>query len=221
MHIQVVVLTAPRPKKTLERTLRSLKKAGWEPGVDPSSEVGIYQDGASLGQFRAYMEALRCTVHRHPKADAYSVVEDDVVFCRGLREYLERTLWPGPVEKIALCSPYCPIAYRLRRWKGWHDSQSSQGLYLAGSQAWVFPPQAARAILAEVAPLESPHGADWEIGRWARATRWRVWYHTPSLAQHVGLGNSALGDNLVSDIRLAGDFVGEDANAMDLLGGLH
>ncbi len=210
MRIAAIVLTAPRPKQTLKRTLKSLASAGWAGRHGLGCEIGIYNDRASSGHFRAYMEALRFGVEGDAQADAYLVVEDDVVFCRGLRGYLQQTLWPGPVEEIALCSPYCPKAYR-RAQRGWNDAQSGRGLYLAGSQAWVFPRDAARAILAEVAPLRSTHNADWEIGKWARATRRRVWYHAPSLAQHVGLGNSALGDDTVSDIRLAADFIGEGA----------
>jgi hypothetical protein len=218
MNIQTVVLTAPRPKRTLERTLRSLEAAGWAGREGLMADIRVYHDSGSSGHFRAYMEALRYTLQHDATADAYFIVEDDVVFCRGLREYLERTLWPGSVERIALCSPYCPKAYRQRR-LGWDSSGSGRGWRLAGSQAWIFPPQAVWAVLAEVAPVASRHNADWEIGKWATATGRRIWYHTPSLAQHVGLGNSVLGDSLVSDIRLAGDFIGEDGDAMDLLGG--
>lgn len=210
MKIATVVLTAPRPQSTLQRTLKSLHAAGWPTGTGPGGGVRIHDDSTSTGHFRAYMAALRFAVQGNPKADAYFIVEDDVVFCRGLRQYLQLTLWPGPVERIALCSPYCPKAYRKKR-QDWNDTQSRRGHYLAGSQAWIFPPQSARAILADVAPLKTIHNADWEIGKWAAATGQRIWYHTPSLAQHEGIGNSALGDNTVNAIRLAADFIGEGA----------
>jgi len=206
MRISAVVLTAPRPKATLDRTLKSLQAAGWPNG----DQVRVYRDRGLAGHFPAYMKALQHAVECDADADAYFLMEDDVVFCRGLRQYLQRTLWPGPVEKIALCSPYCPQAYRQKR-QGWNDTQSGRGHYLAGSQAWVFPPQSARAILTEVAPLRTIHNADWEIGKWAAAAGRKIWYHTPSLAQHEGLGNSALGDNTVSHIRRAADFIGEEA----------
>ena len=203
MRIATIVLTAPRPKPTLPRTLDSLERAGFP-------AVNAWNDTAASGHFQAWVSALRWTVARHPDADACFVVEDDTVFCRGLREYLQRTLWPGPVEQIALCSPYCPRAYRQDR-RGWNDVQSNRGFYLAGSQAWIIPRLAAQTILADVAPLQTAHNADWEIGKWAKATGRKVWYHTPSLAQHVGIGNSALGDNSVNSIRRAGDFIGEEA----------
>ncbi len=204
MNIATVVLTAPRPKPTLHRTLDSLEAAGF-PGVK------AWNDATASGHFRAWMSALAWIVARRPGAEAYFVVEDDTVFCRGLHQYLRRTLWPGPAEKIALCSPYCPEAYRQVK-PGWDDGQSQRGFYLAGSQAWIFPPRAARAILAELAPLHTTRNADWEIGKWAGATGRKVWYHTPSLAQHEGLGNSALGDDTISTIRRAADFIGEQAD---------
>ena len=214
MNIATVVLTAPRPTPTLDRTLDSLDAAGFP-------AVSAYNDAAASGHFRAWMSALGWIVSQRGDADAYFVVEDDTVFCRDLQSYLQRTLWPGknPAEKIALCSPYCPKAYRQPK-RGWSDAQSGRGHYLAGSQAWILPAPAARAVLAEVAPRRTVHNADWEIGRWAQATRRKIWYHTPSLVQHVGLGNSALGDNLISDIRFAADFVGEDAMATDYLEGI-
>ncbi|MBN2476896.1 MAG: hypothetical protein JXB62_19975 [Pirellulales bacterium] len=212
MRIATVVLTAPRPKPTLARTLRSLEAAGRSRGDGPTGGrcVRVYRDRESSGHFRAYMAALHHAVQRDAAADAYFLVEDDVVVCRGLYAYLQRTLWPGPDEKLALCSPYCPQAYRQKT-RGWSDAQSGRGLSLAGSQAWVFSAWSARAVLAEVAPLCTVHNADREIGAWAKATGRQVWYHTPSLGQHVGIRNSSLGDDTLNSLRIAGDFPGEEA----------
>ncbi len=203
MNIATVVLTAPRPKPTLDRTVASLDAAGFP-------AVSAFNDAAASGHFRAWMNALQWIVSTRGDADAYFVVEDDTVFCRGLQEYLQHTLWPGRVEHLALCSPYCPKAYRQPQ-PGWDATQSGRGYFLAGSQAWILPARIATAVLAEVAPLNTENNAAWEIGRWAKAARKRVWYHTPSLVQHIGLGNSALGDDSVCDIRHAVDFIGEDA----------
>ena len=216
MNIATVVLTSERPQETLTRTLASLHAAGWPPDQGAGGGIGIYDDRQQSGHFAAYMAALDHAVQRDPRADAYFIVEDDVVFCGGLRAYLQRTLWPGAGEEIALCSPYAPEAYRQDA-QGWDHTQSHRGHYLAGSQAWIFPPLAAWAILAEVAPLRTVHNADWEIGKWAAATGQRIWYHTPSLAQHIGIGNSALGDDQATTIRIAADFVGEDYDALALL----
>ena len=199
MNWAVVVLTAPRPQPTLKRTLASLAAAGWP-------DVSVVRDEPPRGHFAAWIDALTAVVAAEPRADAYFLVEDDVVFCRGLRAYLERRLWPADPAEIALCSVFTPAAYRQPT-PGWHPQR--RGHYLVASQAWILPPGAARAVLNDLKGVPSAHNADWMVGQWAEKANRSVWYHTPSLAQHVGLGNSALGDNLISDLRVADDFPGE------------
>lgn len=201
MNWATIVLTAPRPQPTLRRTLASLAGAGWE-------KVLVVRDEPPRGHFRAWLAALASGVECRPDAEAYFVVEDDVVFCKGLRACLEGRLWPADPESLALCSAFTPEAYRQPQ-PGWHRQQRKH--FLVASQAWILPPGSARLLLADLSGIESAHNADWMVGQWADRVGRSVWYHTPSLAQHVGLGNSALGDNLISDLRVAGDFIGEDA----------
>ncbi|HUT14095.1 MAG TPA: hypothetical protein VMY42_26640 [Thermoguttaceae bacterium] len=205
MNWATVVLTAPRPEPTLERTLTSLRRAGWP-------DCLVSEDPGSGGQFPAWIEALKGIVRRRPDADAYLVIEDDVVFCRELREYIERTLWPDEPNKVALCSPYSPAVYRVER-RGWNRQQ--RGFHLVGALTWILPPNAARDVLRDLSSLvgteASLRGADYLVGDWAAKTRRTVWYHTPSLAQHLGLRNSARGDDAVGPMRRADDFIGEEA----------
>jgi len=206
MNWSVTILTSPRPKgPTIQRTLSSLALAGW-----PTCTV--YTDAVRAGQFCAWMAALARSVAARPGADAYFMLEDDVVFCRGLREYLERSLWPESAERIALCSPYCPVPYRSSA-SGWH--LENRGMCLVSGLSWAMPPQAARAVLADLHSLPETsgpwRGSDYLVGQWALQTNRQVWFHTPSLGQHVGLGNSAVGDGLESPMRCAGDFIGEEA----------
>ena len=147
-------------------------------------------------------------IQQRPTAEAYLLVEDDVAFCQGLREYLEANLWPADPATIALVSPYCPEAY-VSKAKDRPWFLICQGFYLAGSQAWVFPPESARAIVEDLTSKVNPRGADYEIGQWAKTKGLGTWYHSPSLAQHIGIGNSALGDMLDTPLRRAADFVGE------------
>ena len=60
MKIATVVLTAPRPKPTLHRTLDSLEAAGFP-------AVNAWNDAAS-GHFQAWMSALRWIVAQRPAA---------------------------------------------------------------------------------------------------------------------------------------------------------
>jgi hypothetical protein len=203
MNWAVGILTAPRPLPTLEATAASLARAGWPEAI-------VVPDSQGMGHFRAWLDVLTRLVAEAPLADAYLVSEDDAVFCRGLREYLDRTLWPADRATVALCSLFTPEIYRLRQ-RGWHVER--RGLWLVSSVAWAIPPEAAREILAAFGEMRfCPRGADSMIGQWATdAAGLTTWYHTPSLAQHVGLANSALGDNSVSPFRVAMDFIGEDA----------
>jgi len=197
MDWAVAVTTAPRPEPTLRQTLASLGSAGW-----PNCEV--VADTTRAGSWPTWTRALGKLLEQQAGADAYMTVQDDAVFCRGLREYLDANLWPA--GDVALCSPYCPTPYRSRI-GGWHAED--RGWYLVGAVCWVIPPAAARSIIAELGNMQARSRIDARIGRWAQQNGRSVWYHSPSLVQHVGSGNSALGDPLVISLRRAADFIGQ------------
>ncbi len=199
----VGVLTAPRPIPTLGRTLASLQRAGWSDAL-AWRNAGL---PPGEGNLCAWRDRLAFLLKEVPDADAYLLAEDDVVFCLGLRSYLQRALWPEEPSKIALCGVFTPEAYSSDE-VGWH--QQNRGYYLVAAQAWIMPPAAARAALVDLASVHSPYQADRIVGDWAARTNRNVWYHSPSLAQHIGVGNSALGDTLAGPLRSACDFIGED-----------
>lgn len=205
MQWVVGVTSAPRPEPTLERTLASLERAGFD-------ERYVFNDAQRRGAWPNWLKALRSLVA--VGADTLLVCQDDVVFCRGLRAYLERTLWPGDGPRgaepgrLALCSPYCPTPYRQEQ-RGWH--RQNRGWHLVGALCWAIPRTAALAMLADLRSLEADRRIDARVGQWAVRTGRSVWYHFPSLAQHIGLGNSALGDKNWDSLRRAASFIGEDA----------
>jgi hypothetical protein len=198
----VAVTTAPRPIATLPRTLESLERAGW-------SDFRVFPDTAGIGAWRNWIEALATLIAQQPDADAFAVVQDDVVFCRGLRAYLEQTLWPA-VRRVALCSPFTPAAYHERR-RGWNVRWPPPNQFLVAAQVWIFPPESARAIVRDLGHIQAHKGIDGRVGLWAERTRRSVWYHTPSLAQHIADTNSAIGNPPVASLRIADDFIGEEA----------
>ncbi|NQT38813.1 MAG: hypothetical protein HQ581_15060 [Planctomycetes bacterium] len=197
----VGVTTAPRPRSTLESTLAGLRTAGWP-------DCRIFDDREGAGAWRNWIGALETLLTQRPDADALMLAQDDAVFCRGLRVYLEKNLWPA--ADVALCSPYCPSPYRKPS-RGWH--RQDHGWYLVGAVCWVIPPRAARAIVRDLGGVEARDRIDARVGRWAAKTGRSVWYHTPSFVQHAGNGNSALGDPLVNRLRMAADFVGQQSDA--------
>jgi hypothetical protein len=139
------------------------------------------------------------------------MVQDDVVFCRGLRQYLEQTLWPAP-KRIALCSPFTPAAYRQPR-RGWNIRWPPPERFLVAAQMWILPPESARAIVRDLSDVQAHKGIDGRIGAWANRTGRTIWYHTPSLAQHIADTNSAIGNPPVASLRVAADFIGEEREA--------
>jgi len=199
--ISTVVLSAPRPNSLLPRTLESLAGAGF-------ARCLVYYAIEPTGHWSDYRAALQASLRACPDADWHFVVEDDVVVCRELAGYLEQTLAALPADKIALCSPYCPEAYRHKA-RGWQPEwrQPNQS-YLAGSQAWIFPADFA-ADLIENAAVPAKWGGDRVVGCHA-GKRGRVClYHRPSLAQHEGEESSVIYSAHRSTIRHADDFVGE------------
>lgn len=195
----VGITTAPRPRSTLKRTVASLRRAGW-------AQLHLFDDDRGAGAWRNWIDGLAKLIDRHPAADAYMMVQDDAVFCRNLRSYLEYTLWPA--TDVVLCSPYCPTPYARPRY-GWH--QERRGWGLVGAVCWVLPPDSARDIVNDLGRVAARSRIDARIGQWAKEVDRSVWYHAPSLVQHVGLGNSALGDAGTGSLRMAADFLGEEA----------
>ncbi|MCH8048436.1 MAG: hypothetical protein IID44_32475, partial [Planctomycetes bacterium] len=124
----VGVATAPRAEPTLARTLDSLAAAGWEHPrlfVEPGSEIPPrFADlprsdrDEPLGAFANWYLALAELVMRSPRAEAYFMVQDDVVFARGVRPFLERALWPA--ANCGAVSIYCPSNYAVDRPAGFH-----------------------------------------------------------------------------------------------------
>jgi hypothetical protein len=166
----------------------------------------VFDDPRKAGAWPTWISGLEALVSSRPLADAYMMVQDDAVFCRDLKGYLESALWPA--GSTALCSPYCPAPYRKPK-SGWHEE--NRGWSLVGAVCWVIPPDAARAMVADLGPVEARHRIDARVGRWARRAGRSVWYHTPSLVQHGGVGNSALGDKSTSPLRVAADFIGRES----------
>jgi hypothetical protein len=225
----VGVTTAPRTEPTLERTLASLAAAGWErarvfaePGVElPGGfeRLPCTRRDQPLGGWPNWFLGLAELAQREPHAQAYLMVQDDVVFCRNLRAYLEATLWPA--ERVGLVSPYCPAPY-VRRMAGWHEVAAGENL--VGALTYVFLNAAARLLLSDARVVNHRQRGAWAglkdidsvVGRWAGQSRLPVYYHTPSLAQHIGR-TSVIWPQAANDgLRRAADFVGEEFDALTL-----
>ncbi|QEH33013.1 hypothetical protein OJF2_15080 [Aquisphaera giovannonii] len=195
------VTASSRPTPTLDWTLDSLGRAGW-PGAH------LFADGdvrgsprhehlprtvrrPAAGAWPNYYLGLGELLARSPEADAFLMVQDDVLFYdrQDVRAYLEAILWPA--DPPGLVSLYCSACYS-RPGSGWHRLEEP---WAWGALAFVFPRPVLEAFLAD--PDVRGHrwggtlgdrkaGIDALIGRWAARRGIPIHYPCPSLAQHTG-----------------------------------
>jgi hypothetical protein len=200
----VGVVSSPRRQPTLDITLDSLIRAGWDrPHLFLDGTVRIPERFAGLpgvlrephvGCWPNYYLALAELLMRHPEADAYLLAEDDALFYDGevLREHLEEMLWPD--RRPCLVSLYCPSLNSARSF-GWHSLRPGWSL---GALAFIFPRCLAQGFLLDQGVCDHRWGrwqesdgglahSDIVIGLWAQRQRVRIWYPTPSLVQHIGV----------------------------------
>jgi hypothetical protein len=196
----VGVRTAPRNIPTLNWTLDSLARAGWDPPrifEDLSTTIAarhakcpVSTRDPAVGAFANFYLGLSELVLRHSEADAYLMVEDDVIFYdrQNLREYLEDVLWP--TDPPGVISLYCS-SVDSRPDPGWHETKAR---WQWGALAFIFPARLASAFVAD--PVVLTHGwcqptrvrdaVDFLVGAWAQIRGIPVHYPCPSLAQHIG-----------------------------------
>jgi hypothetical protein len=203
----VGVTTAPRPKPTLDACLDSLSRAGWkvprlfvDSGVtiaDRYSDLPLTFRETKLGPWPNYCLALVELLMREPAAEAFMLVQDDVIFDdrHELRAYLEEILWPA--DPIAAVSLYCSKAY-TRPVAGWHELESR---WIWGALAFVYSRESAQRFVTDPLvfehrsnPTEGLVNIDILIGRWAHEHQLPIYFPSPSLVQHIGNESSIWSD---------------------------
>ncbi|MFT4548147.1 MAG: hypothetical protein ACI8XO_003406 [Verrucomicrobiales bacterium] len=218
------IVTAPRARWTLGRTLRSMKNAGWSsPQVfaEPGSRMParfpdsrLTQRARKLGAWPNYVLAMTEMMMVDPHADAYLLCEDDVVFSKGLRRYLERTLWPE--NRLGVVSLYTPSHEEPERKKSGFFKLGKHWSW--GSLAYVFPNAAARLFVGyprvinhrSRGPNKGEIDTDVIVGSWCIEAGVSFWLHTPSLSQHIGETSTIWGGQPMDERRCAATFPGEE-----------
>ena len=222
----VGVTTAPRAVETLAHTLESLTRAGWskrcvfaEPkSYLPSDTTQVVQRAERLGAFPNWYLGLAELVLRHPDADAYMMLQDDVELASNLRSYLEQTLWPA--RGTGVVSVYCPSHYRRRRSVGYHAID--EGWNTWGALCYVLPTSRARRLLSDPdvlehrwrGPCDGLKNIDSVVGAWCRRAQLSYLIHVPSLVQHTGDSSTLYPAARATGRRHADDFLGDAAQIM-------
>jgi hypothetical protein len=219
------VTTVPQRLTTLlPRTLSSLAAAGFTSPrlfVDggcserPSGLLVTQRDVAVRAFGNWALAAWELYVAR-PQARRYAIFQDDIVLCRGARQYLEACEFPekGYLNLFTFATNEAMI---FGRPKGWHKSDQLG----KGAVALVFDHEAMTSLLKQPHMVDKPQlptghkNVDGAIQHsLVKQAGFVEYVHNPSLVQHVGregtLGNSQHPD--------AKTFPGEQFDAMSLLG---
>lgn len=194
-----VTTVLPRKTTTLPRTLTSLAAAGFD---DPR----LFVDGGTQADWQGckYPLTVRDKINayanwwlaaqelyvRSPNADRYLIVQDDVVFVRGLRTYLEKTPWPGRGYLNLYTHPENAESGKTKR--GFFRA-NQKGL---GALALVFDKESIKAVLAaehmvekfrpkSKEPWRATKAIDGGVVETIRKSGGSEWTHFPSLAQHI------------------------------------
>lgn len=224
----VGVVTAPRPNACyLDRSLQSLENAGWkevvifaEPGsITPSNSVTRRKKFGDWSNWACGLYELLLT---EPDADYFMMVEDDCVVCQGSKTYLEENI--NKLLPFGSLSLYCPERY-CRKYIGFHNE--CQGWMTCSTLTVIMPRESVISFFADtlvqhhrfehilpIAKEEVPWGVnvdpqnsikDAVLGMWAERNSFPIFYHSPSLAQHIGEVSNLTNQAMPT----APDFVGE------------
>jgi hypothetical protein len=233
----VGVITSPRQQGYyLDRNVKSLTKAGFseltvfaEPGSFVPEGVTVVRRPKKYGDWTNWATGLYELLLSNPDADCFLMTEDDAVLCKDAKRYLEHAL--PSLGDFASLSLYTPSLYRNRHrcfhneLRG-HRTWSTVTVVMRRSKAISFfsdkdvQRHRFEDIFGEGADYWCCPKTDFKnsikdavIGQWAAKTNSPVYYHTPSLAEHIGeFSNLTDQPSLVQNGRMSADFVGEDAD---------
>ena len=198
--IEVAIITAPRNSSTLNKSVRSLRYAGFndvitiyaEPGqYEPTVGTNLLKNKKKLGCFGNYHNALSNTVLTDKPY--VLILSDDFIYTRLTYKKITNDAQKfGQFGYMALFTPkgmtHPPCNLRKKRWSainmGWKTSFGGQ--YLIRTEV-------ARKILEHdfykqhLENYTQNQQIDHCIPEVCYQMELDQWYHNPSLCQHIGL----------------------------------
>lgn len=226
-----------RRNDLLPKTLESLHNAGFvnpQLFVDGTKDIAGYEKQfglhvtartTNIRTFGNWYLALVEMYIRNPHAQRYALFQDDIIACRGLREYLEHTPYPDKGYLNLITYPQNEQYKRLHfkglpeeEMIGWYPSNQLG----KGAQGLVFSRDAVVVLLSHLHMIERPQderrgwrGVDGGIVTAFKKAGWQEYVHSPSLLRHTGelttMGNHQQPIDL--------SFRGEQWDAMSLVRG--
>jgi len=237
----VGITTCPRKDNSffLNQTLNSINKAGWDNNLitifaEPNSNIPSEFNGdvvvrrKKFGDWTNWATGLYELLLSEPDTDYFLMSEDDVIYNRDSKEYLEVS-FPN-LGDFGSLSLYTPSRYHKKKFRGWHnecrgvETWSTVTVIMSKESVIRFfsyedtqrhrfqdifkAPDVKWGVTCD--PKNSVKDA--VLGHWAKKNELGIYYHTPALAQHIGI-NSTISDekSTIDNSRQAIDFIGEDA----------
>lgn len=249
MNWSVGITTAPREKGFyLDQTLKHLESAGFDNPVifaEPNSTIPDDFNGCVVkrrkpyGDWANWVTALYDLFLSEPSTDYFLMVEDDALFSKGLREYLEYCIPNlGDFASLNLYTSsryFCPKRTRMfhnecqgkRTWSTVAVVMKHQSVLKFFSDEDVqrhrffdiFDVKKTYWRLNSKFCLDDPSSInfigntikDAVIGQWAEKLGLPIFYHTPSLVEHIGEFSTLTEDVSAPDNgRMSLDFVGKE-----------
>lgn len=205
-----------RSSPTFLQSINSLKESGFdcphlffEPNVDIPSYIRdayVYTIRPCVyGAWKNWLSSLNDLIRFYPNVDCYGIMQDDIIYSLGLKDYLQKSLWPN--DNCGLVSAYCPSHYHVKS-KGWIETNYGNSLWAACT--YFMTPNMAKSIIKWEFGLKynEKSGIDNVVGKFCKENNFIPYYHKPSLAQHIGQTSSIWGPkNRASGKRAADDFI--------------
>lgn len=196
LSLALAMTTAPRGTPTLDRSIASLRAAGFD------HELAILEDAEKVGAFPNWVRAVRHLLDA-TDADWLMVLQDDTTWASGSRAVLEREILAlgERARHAGLLSPFLvnkiarELAQRNSLRPGWHPSQL--GYHSGGALCYILPRPSAVQLLADDVfnGLLREHRKNidrWVPGRFLELGR-ETLFRYPSLINHtLGSGNSSI-----------------------------
>lgn len=211
MRWAYAVTTIPERAPIYKGTLESLASAGFP---DPDIYVDGFAKSQKVGAYGAWVLTAWELYLRHSFVDRYVLFQDDLVACKGLKEYLERIPYPSHTYFNLYTSPANQaLAPGVNCW--YPSNQKGNG-----ALALMFSREALVAVLGSTQLARGPmnensnraKNVDGVIGRAMAASSYREYVSNPSLVQHMG-EQSTIGNG---GVRQASSFPGESFNCKSL-----
>lgn len=229
------ITTVPeRRSDLLPRTIQSLRDAGFDKPrlfIDGSADPQGYRNDFKLDvtvreRIRTYGNWYlgMCELYiRNPLSERYAMFQDDIICCKGLREYLEHCTYPDHGYMNLITYPQNEVL-KIQHNPG-VPKDSIVGWYPSnqlgkGAQGLVFNRETLIRLLTSpyladrVQDEKRGHrGIDGGIVMALKGMSYTEYVHSPSLIRHVGVDSTMGNHPQPLDV----SFRGEDWDAMELI----